>query len=341
MLGIELVVLIVVVALVFDFFNGFNDAANSVATVVATRVLTPYQAVLWAAFFNFVSAFTFGTGVAKTIGSGMVNLEHVTPFVILSGLAGAIAWVYSTSMLGLPVSASHALVGGYAGAAVAHVGRLKGWGHSLDAVILGGWVKPVLFIVISPVLGLLLSGALMVAVYWIFQGSSPKQMDVYFRRLQLVSAAAFSYSHGTNDAQKTMGIITGALVTAGRLDTFEVPVWVILCAHAAIALGTMMGGWRVVHTMGTRLTRLKPREGFCAETAGAGSVLFATLLGQPVSTTHTIAGAIAGVGVVRRVRAVRWKLMGRIVWAWVLTIPLSAAVGCLTYLMLGPLTGRF
>ncbi len=340
MLGFELVAVIVAVALLFDFFNGFNDAANSIATIVATRVLTPYQAVLWAAFFNFVSAFTFGTGVAKTIGSGMVNLEYVTPFVILAGLVGAIAWVYSTSMLGLPVSASHALVGGYAGAAAAHVGWLKGWHNSFEAVIARGWIKPILFIVVSPVLGLALSGALMVAVYWLFRRSSPKQMDAHFRRLQLLSAAAFSYSHGTNDAQKTMGIITGALVTAGYLTTFEVPVWVILSAHAAIALGTLMGGWRVVQTMGSRLTRLKPREGFCAETAGACSVLFATFLGQPVSTTHTIAGAIAGVGFVRRVKAVRWKMAGKILWAWILTIPLSAAVGWLSYFIFRAFAAR-
>jgi len=339
MITIQLVIVIVVVALLFDFFNGFNDAANSIATVVATRVLTPYQAVLWAAFFNFVSAFTFGTGVAKTIGSGMVNLEYVTPFVILAGLAGAIAWVFSTSMLGLPVSASHALVGGYAGAAMCHVSAVRGLDHSMDAIIPGGWAKPMVFIVLSPILGLLLAGAFMVAVYWVFRNQTTKQMDVHFRRLQLISSAAFSYSHGTNDAQKTMGIITGALLTGGFLTSFEVPLWVILSAHGAIALGTLMGGWRVVQTMGTRITRLKPREGFCAETAGACSVLFATVLGQPVSTTHTIAGAIAGVGVVRRVRAVRWNMASKIVWAWILTIPVSAAVGCLSYGLLNALLG--
>jgi PiT family inorganic phosphate transporter len=333
-MSLELVAVIVIVALVFDFFNGFNDAANSIATIVATRVLTPIQAVAWAAFFNFVSAFTFGTGVAKTIGSGIVDLDYVTPFVILAGLAGGIAWVFTTSMLGLPVSASHALIGGYAGAAMSHVASLHGIRNSLDALVLGGWVKPLLFIVISPVLGTLFAGLLMIAVYWLFQNRTPKQMDTHFRRLQLVSAAAFSYSHGTNDAQKTMGIITGALVTGGYLTTFEIPVWVILSAHACIALGTLLGGWRVVDTMGTRITRLTPREGFCAETSGACAVLIATILGQPVSTTHTIAGSIVGVGLVRRLKAVRWRMATKIVWAWILTIPLSAAVGCLSYLIL-------
>jgi len=333
-MSVELVVLIVILALLFDFFNGFNDAANSIATIVATHVLTPLQAVAWAAFFNFVSAFTFGTAVAKTIGAGMVNLDYVTPLVILGGLIGAIAWIYGTSMLGLPVSASHTLVGGYAGAAMAHAAEEAGLSRAGEAIVASGWVKPLIFIVVSPLLGMVLAGVLMVGVYWIFQRSTPKQMDVYFRRLQLVSAAAFSYSHGTNDAQKTMGIITGALFTGGFLERFEVPVWVILSAHAAIALGTLAGGWRVVETMGTRITQLRPREGFCAETAGAISVLFATVLGQPVSTTHTIAGSIAGVGVVRRVRAVRWRMAQRIIWAWVLTIPCSAASAWLTYLVL-------
>ncbi len=270
----------------------------------------------------------------------MVNLDYVTPFVILAGLAGAITWVFSTSMMGLPVSASHALMGGYAGAAISHVITLKGLASALDAVDLGGWTMPLVFIVVSPVLGMVLGGALMTAVYWVFQNQTPKRMDGIFRRLQLLSAAAFSYSHGANDAQKTMGIITGALVTGGMLTKFEVPLWVILSAHAAIALGTLLGGWRVVRTMGTRITRLTPREGFCAETAGACSVLFATVLGQPVSTTHTIAGSIAGVGAIRRVRAVRWRIATRIVWAWIITIPFSAAVGALSYQLLRVLLGR-
>lgn len=329
--GINIVVVIVAVALLFDYFNGYNDAANSIATIVATKVLTPLQAVAWAAFFNFVSAFTFGTGVAKTIGSGMVDLDYVTPLVILAGLAGAIVWVFTMSMLGLPVSASHALLGGYAGSAMSNVAAMHGLGRSFDAVILAGWLKPVLFIVISPILGLVLSGTLMTAVYWLFRWATPRQMESYFRKLQLLSAAAFSYAHGTNDAQKTMGIITGALVAGGYLATFEVPIWVILAAHSAIALGTMAGGWRVVETMGTRITRLRTREGFCAEAAGAGSVFMATALGQPVSTTHTIAGAIAGVGVIRRAKAVRWRMARKIMWAWLLTIPCAAATGWLAY----------
>ncbi len=333
-MSIELVLLVVLLALLFDFFNGFNDAANSIATIVATRVLTPLQAVGWAAFFNFVSAFTFGTAVARTIGAGMVNLEYVTPFVILAGLLGSISWIYATSMLGLPVSASHALIGGYAGAAVSRVQVLYGASSGLEAVVLSGWVKPMIFIVLSPMLGLVVSYIAMLAVFWMFRRSTPHKMDVYFRRLQLASSAVFSYSHGTNDAQKTMAIITGALFTGGVIERFEVPVWVIFSAHACIALGTIMGGWRVVQTMGSRITRLKPREGFCAETGGAFAVLFATSLGQPVSTTHTIAGAIAGVGVVRRVRAVRWSIARRIVYAWILTIPCSAFVGWLSFQVL-------
>lgn len=333
-MSLELVVLVVLLALLFDFFNGFNDAANSIATIVATRVLTPFQAVLWAAFFNFVSAFTFGTGVALTIGAGMVNLDYVTPFVILAGLVGSVSWIYGTSMMGLPVSASHALIGGYAGAAISRVQALHGFDRGLDAVVLSGWVKPILFIVLSPLLGFVVSYLAMVVVFWVFRRSSPHRMDVYFRRLQLLSSAVFSYSHGTNDAQKTMAIITGALFTGGVIETFEVPIWVIFSAHSCIALGTMAGGWRVVQTMGSRITRLKPREGFCAEAGGAFAVLFATWLGQPVSTTHTIAGSIAGVGVVRRVRAVRWSIARRIVNAWILTIPCSAAVGWLSFQVL-------
>lgn len=333
-MSFELVILIVLLALVFDFFNGFNDAANSIATIVATRVLTPLQAVAWAAFFNFVSAFTFGTAVAKTIGSGMVNLDYVTPFVILAGLVGSIFWIYTTSMMGLPVSASHALIGGYAGAAISRVQILQGWENSLNAIIVSGWVKPLLFIVLSPLIGLTVAYILMLAVFWTFRHTTPRKMDVYFRRFQLASSAVFSYSHGTNDAQKTMGIITGALLTGGMIERFEVPVWVIFSAHACIALGTIFGGWKVVQTMGSRITRLKPREGFCAETGGAVAVLFATSLGQPVSTTHTIAGSIAGVGVVRRVRAVRWSVAQRIVLAWILTIPCSAFVGWASFQLL-------
>ncbi len=331
---LTLAVVIIAVALIFDFINGFHDAANSVATVVATRVLTPFQAVLWAAFFNFVSAFTFGTGVAKTVGKGMVDLSIVTPYVILAGLTGAIVWDLITWYYGLPTSSSHALFGGYAGAAMARVAYLRGWEHSFDAVIASGWILTLLFIVIAPVLGLVLAYGMMIAIYWIFRRSTPKKMDVYFRKLQLASAAIFSFSHGTNDAQKTMGIITGVLVTSGYLTAFTVPTWVILSAHAAIALGTLCGGWRIIHTMGSRLTRLKPRGGFCAETAAALSILFSTGLHMPVSTTHVIAGAITGVGSIQRLKAVRWGIAANIMWAWVLTIPAAGVVGWLSFQLL-------
>ncbi len=327
-----LVIVIISVALVFDFINGFHDAANSVATVVATRVLTPFQAVLWAAFWNFVSAFSFGTAVAKTVGSGMVDLKQVTPLVIMCGLIGAIAWDLFTWWLGLPTSSSHALFGGYAGAAIAKTA-------SASVLVWSGWFKTLTFMVVAPMLGLAAAFVFMLAVYWLFRGFSPKKMDVYFRRLQLVSAAAFSYSHGTNDAQKTMGIITGVLISSGflALDPAKgmvIPIWVILAAHAAIGLGTLSGGWRIVHTMGSRITRLKPRGGFCAETAAATSILLATSLGVGVSTTHVITGAIAGVGCIQRARAVRWGVALNIVWAWVLTIPASAIVAWLSYLVI-------
>jgi inorganic phosphate transporter, PiT family len=328
---LTLVVVIIAVALLFDFFNGFNDAANSIATIVATKVLTPLQAVIWAAFFNFVSAFSFGTGVAQTVGAGMVNLDMVTPYVILAGLLGGTVWLFATSMLGLPVSASHALFGGYAGAAMGRVAYVHGVENTFDAIVWFGWIKTLIFMVFAPLLGLALAYILMILVYWLFRGSTPKTMDVYFRRLQLLSAAIFSYSHGTNDAQKTMGIITGALVTGGFLETFKVPIWVIFSAHAMIALGTMMGGWRVVQTLGHRVTRLKPRTGFCAETAGALSILFATGLKVGVSTTHVITGAVFGVGSIQRPKSVRWKLARHIVGAWILTIPVSATSGWLLF----------
>jgi len=331
MFELWLVVLIIAMALLFDFFNGFNDAANSVATIVATRVLTPLQAVVWAAFFNFVSAFSFGTGVARTVGAGMVDLNIVTPWVILGGLVGSILWTALTSWLGLPISCSHALFGGYAGAAMARVTQLQGLPNATSALIWSGWAKTLLFMVLAPVIGLALAYTYMLAIYWLFRRSSPKQMDVYFRRLQLLSAAAYSYSHGTNDAQKTMGIIAGVLYSAGYLSTFYVPFWVILAAHSAIALGTLAGGWRVVRTMGTRITRLRPRGGFAAETAAATSILISTALHVGVSTTHVIAGAIAGVGSAHRRKAVRWSVATRIVWAWILTIPASAAVAWLSY----------
>ena len=324
-----LVTVIIAVALFFDFVNGFHDAANSVATVVATRVLTPLQAVMWAATFNFVSAFSYGTGVAKTVGEGMVSLSFVTPYVILAGLAGAIAWDLLTWWLGLPTSSSHALFGGYAGAAMARsviLGR-----HALEPIIWSGWIKTLIFMVLAPLIGMVVAYFLVIAVYWIFRRSTPKKMDVDFRRLQLVSAAIHSFAHGTNDAQKTMGIITGVLLTAGYIHAFRVPTWVILSAGAAIGLGTMSGGWRIVHTMGGRITRLKPRSGFCAELGSAISILTATALGVGVSTTHVITGAIAGVGSTRRVKAVRWGVAANILWAWFLTIPAAATVAWIAY----------
>ena len=329
-----LVTVIVMVALLFDYINGFHDAANSVATIVATRVLTPFQAVLWAAFFNFVAAFSFETGVAKTVGSGMVELSIVTPYVILAGLIGAIVWDLLTWWVGLPTSSSHALLGGYAGAAMAKVAITKDVTQIFSVLIVDGWTKTLIFIVVAPVLGMTIAYMLMVSVFWLFRKSTPARMDKYFRKLQLFSAAVFSFSHGTNDAQKTMGIITGVLVSAGYLKTFHVPLWVLFSAHAAIALGTMSGGWRIVHTMGSRLTRLKPRGGFCAETAAAISILFPTYMHMPVSTTHVIAGAIAGVGSIQRLKAVRWGIAQNIVWAWVLTIPASAFVGSVAMLVI-------
>ena len=324
-----LVAVIIAVALFFDFVNGFHDAANSVATVVATRVLTPMQAVMWAAVFNFVSAFSYGTGVAKTVGEGMVSLSFVTPYVILAGLLGAIAWDLFTWWLGLPTSSSHALFGGYAGATMARsviLGR-----HALEPIIWSGWIKTLIFMVLAPLIGMVVAYFLVIAVYWIFRHSTPKKMDTDFRRLQLVSAAIHSFAHGTNDAQKTMGIITGVLLTAGYIHAFRVPTWVILSAGAAIGLGTLSGGWRIVHTMGGRITRLKPRSGFCAELGSAISILTATALGVGVSTTHVITGAIAGVGSTRRVKAVRWGVAANILWAWFLTIPAAATVAWLAY----------
>ncbi len=332
--ALVLVLIVITAALCFDYINGFHDAANSVATVVSTRVLTPLQAVVWAAFFNFVSAFSFGTGVANTVGTGMVDLSAVTPYVILSGLVGAIVWDLITWWFGLPTSSSHALFGGYGGAAMAHVAFSRGVRHSFSALIPAGWIKTLLFMVAAPLIGLALAYVLMVAVYWVFRKATPKKMDVYFRKLQLLSAAIYSYAHGTNDAQKTMGIITGVLVAGGFQKTFHVPIWVILSAHAAIALGTLTGGWRIVHTMGARLTRLRPRSGFCAEAAAAASILLATELKVGVSTTHVITGAIAGVGSIQRVKAVRWGVAANIVWAWILTIPASALVAAAAFALL-------
>jgi PiT family inorganic phosphate transporter len=325
------IIVIILVALLFDFLNGFHDAANSIATVVSTRVLTPQVAVLWAAFFNFVAAFVLGTHVAKTIGKGMIDLSVVTQEVVLAGLIGAIAWNLITWYYGIPVSSSHALIGGYGGAAVAKAG--------FAAILVSGWVKTLQFIVLAPLLGAGLGFLLMVGVTWICRKAHPFRVDQTFRRLQLVSAGLYSLGHGGNDAQKTMGIITGLLIATGKLpQAAEIPLWVVLISHLAIALGTMFGGWRIVKTMGSKITKLQPVGGFCAETSGAITLVGATLAGIPVSTTHTITGAIIGVGATKRVRAVKWGVAQRIVWAWVLTIPLAALVSALTYWTLAALT---
>jgi PiT family inorganic phosphate transporter len=320
---LAIVVGLVALALCFDFINGFHDAANSIATVVSTRVLSPVQAVAWAAFFNFVAAFLFGTAVARTVGSGMIDLGVVNYTVIGAGLFGAIAWDLITWYFGLPTSSSHALFGGYAGAAVAKAG--------FGAILVAGWTRTLIFIVVAPAIGLAVGLCTMTALYWVFRRTPPARVDGWFRRLQLVSAAAYSLMHGANDAQKTMGIITGLLVTAGYLQTFEIPIWVIIAAYTAIGLGTLSGGWRIIHTMGNRITRLQPVSGFAAETGAAVAIYTATALGVGISTTHTITGAIVGVGATRRWSAVRWGVAARILWAWLLTIPASALLGAASY----------
>ena len=325
MLGI--VIALVILALIFDFINGFHDAANSIATVVSTRVLTPTQAVVWAAVFNFVAAFGFGVNVARTVGKGIVRPETVDAWVILAALVGAIAWNLITWYGGIPSSSSHALIGGLAGAAVVKAG--------FSSLVPAGLIRTGVFIVLSPLLGLALGFTLMVGVMWLCFHASPSRVDKLFRRLQLVSAAFYSLGHGTNDAQKTMGIIAGLLFAAGRLGPeFYVPYWVILSAHAAIALGTLAGGWRIVKTMGMGITKLKPVGGFCAETAGAIMLIGTAVAGIPVSTTHTITGAILGVGATTRLSAVRWGVAGRIVWAWILTIPASGLIAGGTWALL-------
>ncbi len=336
--GLLLVIITVLVALTFDFINGFHDAANSIATVVSTRVLSPRIAVIWAAFFNFVAAFVLGTAVAHTIGKGMIQLDIVTQYVVLSGLLGAIVWDLLTWWWGLPTSSSHALIGGYAGAAIARAIMVRGYSHAFEVIIPGGWTKTLVFIVVAPIMGLILGFIFMVGVFWLFRRSAPQTVDVWFRKLQLVSAALYSLGHGGNDAQKTMGIIAGALYAGGIMSKadlngnwgiFHWPI--ILGANAAIAAGTYFGGWRIVHTMGSKITKLKPVGGFCAETAGAITLFFAAHAGIPVSTTHTITGAIVGVGTTQRLSAVRWGVATRIVWAWVLTIPASALVAAATF----------
>jgi PiT family inorganic phosphate transporter len=324
---LTLTIFIVALALLFDFVNGMNDAANSIATIVSTRVLSPRLAVAWAAFFNFAAAFGFGVHVATTIGRGIVDTRVVSPILILAALVGAILWAYLCTLYGLPISVSHSLIGGLAGAGLAKAGP--------GALVTSGLIKVAVFIVLSPVIGLIVGGLLMILVSWVFRKASPFRVDRFFRVGQLVSSAAFSLGHGTNDAQKTMGIIAVLLYSAGHIDHFYVPVWVILSAYSAISLGTLTGGWKVIRTMGVKLTDLKPVGGFCAETAGATMLIGTALGGIPVSTTHTIAGAIMGVGSTRRLSAVRWGIAGKIVWAWVFTIPSSAIVAGLVYMLLG------
>jgi PiT family inorganic phosphate transporter len=325
-LNLVFVVFIILVALGFDFTNGMHDAANSISTIVSTRVLTPRQAVIWAAFFNFVAFLVFGPAVATTIGKGMIDVNTVTPTVILAGVAGAILWNLFTWYLGLPTSSSHALIGGYAGAAIARTG--------FSVIIPGGWYKTLIFIVLAPAIGLVLGYILKVASTWIARKQTPAAVNKWSRVAQLFSAALYSLGHGGNDAQKTMGIITSLLFTAGLISEFAVPIWVVVAANAAIALGTLTGGWRIVKTMGQRITKLRPIDGFCAETASAASIFLATHLGIPVSTTHVITGAISGVGSARRLSAVRWGVTINIVWAWIFTIPGAAIIGAIVYLLI-------
>jgi PiT family inorganic phosphate transporter len=317
------IVFVILIALVFDFTNGMHDAANSISTIVSTRVLSPRLAVIWAAFFNFIAFLIFGTGVAVTIGKGMIDVQTVTATVILGGLLGAISWNMITWFFGLPSSSSHALIGGYAGAAIVNGG--------FGVIIAAGWYKTLAFIVVAPLIGLLLGFLLRVASTWVVYKKRPAVINAWSRVLQLFSAALYSLSHGANDAQKTMGIIASLLFAGGLLTEFSVPLWVVLSAHAAIALGTLSGGWRIVKTMGQRITKLRPIDGFCAEIASATSIFLATHLGIPVSTTHVITGAISGVGSVNRLSAVRWGVTLRIVWAWIFTIPASALLAGLFF----------
>jgi PiT family inorganic phosphate transporter len=326
-LNLLFIAFIILVALAFDFTNGMHDAANSIATVVSTRVLSPRQAVIWAAFFNFVAFLIFGTAVATTIGKGMIDVNTVTPTVILAGVCGAIFWNLTTWYLGLPTSSSHALIGGYAGAAIANSG--------FGVIITSGWYKTLLFIVLAPAIGLVLGFLLKVVTTWIIRKQTPAAVDKWARVLQLFSAALYSLGHGGNDAQKTMGIITGLLFAGGLISEFKIPLWVVLSAHAAIAMGTLTGGWRIVKTMGQKITKLRPIDGFCAETASAFSIFLATHLGIPVSTTHVITGAISGVGSANRLSAVRWGVTLTIVWAWLFTIPGAAVLAAVTYFLIG------
>ena len=321
--GFVFVIFIILVALAFDYTNGMHDAANSIATVVSTRVLTPRQAVVWAAFFNFVAFLIFGTGVARTIGAGMIDISIVTPQVIFAALLGAIGWNLFTWWMGLPTSSSHALIGGYAGAAIVKAGPA--------VIIARGWVKTLLFIFVAPVMGMILGVLFITITTWIVHRRNPSRINQAARRLQLLSAALYSLGHGGNDAQKTMGIIASLIYAAGWIKTFHIPLWIVLSAHAAIAMGTLSGGWRIVKTMGQRITKLRPIDGFCAETASAISIFFATHAGVPVSTTHVITGAISGVGAAKRLSAVRWGVTLKIVWAWIFTIPGAALTAGAAY----------
>lgn len=323
--NLTFIVLVIGIALVFDFTNGVHDAANSVATIVSTRVLSPRQAVIWAAFFNFIAFVFFGTEVAKTIGKGLIDISVVTPLVILGGLLGAIIWNLITWYFGIPTSSSHALIGGYAGSAIAQSG--------FGVIIPGGWYKTLAFIVLAPAIGMILGVIFLILSTWSVLRKSPAFVNFWSRKLQLLSAALYSLGHGGNDAQKTMGIITGVLFASGQIQTFNVPLWVVISCHFVIALGTMLGGWRIVKTMGQKITVLRPIDGSCAETASAISIFLATHLGVPVSTTHVITGAITGVGAAKRFSAVRWGVTFRIVWAWLLTIPCSAIIGGACYLI--------
>jgi len=320
----EVLVFLIVVALAFDFMNGFHDAANAIATIVSTRVLRPHWAVAWAAFFNFIAFLIFGVAVAATIGKGIIDPRIVDHYVIFGALIGAISWNVITWYYGIPSSSSHALIGGLGGAAVA-----KGGVHTLIA---SGFLKTAAAIVLSPALGFVLAVMLMLAVSWVWARSTPRRVDRWFRRLQLVSASLYSIGHGGNDAQKTMGIIWMLLITAGSLGAKDpLPLWVVFACYGTIALGTLFGGWRIVKTMGQKITKLKPVSGFCAETGGAITLFLATGLGVPVSTTHTITGAIVGVGSVQKLSAVRWGVAGTIVWAWIFTIPCSAFIAAIAW----------
>lgn len=325
-LNLVFIVFIILVALGFDFTNGMHDAANSISTVVSTRVLSPRQAVIWAAFFNFIAFLIFGTAVATTIGKGMIDVNTVTPTVILAGVCGAIGWNIFTWWLGLPTSSSHALIGGYGGAAIAKSG--------FSVIIASGWYKTLIFIVLAPAIGLFLGYILKVIITWAVRKQTPIAVNKWSRFAQYFSAALYSLGHGGNDAQKTMGIITSLLFAGGLISKFAVPLWVVLSAHAAIALGTLTGGWRIVKTMGQKITKIRSIDGVCAETASATSIFLATHLGIPVSTTHVITGAISGVGSARRLSAVRWGVTLNIVWAWLFTIPGAAVIGAIIYLLI-------